>query len=314
MVTSESTNPWENPAITSEGALELARYCLAGLYDRGNPEDYRKFFAATYNCPLPEGIIERRFYAVSSYLGLLSTEVVNPEADPEGHEEIVGFGYSLLGNVATELKLQRLKEEIAKKDIDGLTKLPRREAFERQVRKLFENGRSSDFVEVGSEQSRPMLAWFGDGDRFKHVNDEYGHSVGDGVIAGIGSLFNSTLREGDLRQRYGGDEFAGLFLGKTEKKARQVFNRLRNAANKGVKVNIQEQNKTLQVTVSVAGVYCPDVTSAEMALKLIDAADALLIKYKAWKKRKEVEGVVGPDPPQILKVESELDLDKLINS
>jgi eukaryotic-like serine/threonine-protein kinase len=55
---------------------------------------------------------------------------------------------------------------------------------------------------------RPLSAIMVDVDRFKQINDLYGHLVGDEVIREIARRLLSTVREHDLVGRYGGDEFA----------------------------------------------------------------------------------------------------------
>ena len=50
-------------------------------------------------------------------------------------------------------------------------------------------------------------------DHFKSVNDNYGHSVGDEVIANIGALLRNCSRKKDLVGRYGGEEFCVVLLG-----------------------------------------------------------------------------------------------------
>ena len=45
-------------------------------------------------------------------------------------------------------------------------------------------------------------------DKFKLVNDTYGHPVGDQVIKSLARLLSQRLREGDIAARYGGEEFA----------------------------------------------------------------------------------------------------------
>lgn len=51
---------------------------------------------------------------------------------------------------------------------------------------------------------------FIDGDRFKEVNDSYGHAAGDAVLTTIAGRIRAQLRETDLVARLGGDEFAVL--------------------------------------------------------------------------------------------------------
>ena len=49
-----------------------------------------------------------------------------------------------------------------------------------------------------------------DVNRFKQINDQYGHNVGDEVLIRISKLLLETLRESDIVVRYGGDEFLAI--------------------------------------------------------------------------------------------------------
>ena len=83
---------------------------------------------------------------------------------------------------------------------DALTGLANRAALIRQLERHLE-GR-------GTHQPSALLLM--DLDRFKPINDEYGHAAGDAVLRGIALTLTSCIRGGDLVARLGGDEFAIL--------------------------------------------------------------------------------------------------------
>jgi len=65
-----------------------------------------------------------------------------------------------------------------------------------------------------------------DVDRFKAINDEHGHDVGDRVLSGVAAVFESSLRGGDAVARWGGEEFLLLLPGTDLPAAEEVALRL----------------------------------------------------------------------------------------
>jgi diguanylate cyclase (GGDEF)-like protein len=106
---------------------------------------------------------------------------------------IVLYSYSLTANIE---KGRRRTE--AERDRDHLTGLLNRRALYERAEHLFRD------PVTGSE---PLVVLFADLDRFKAVNDNHGHHVGDRVLAEIGCLIAGSVRDTDLVARYGGDEF-----------------------------------------------------------------------------------------------------------
>lgn len=85
---------------------------------------------------------------------------------------------------------------------DGLTQLMNRRAFEEALAR--EIGRASRF-------DRPLCVCLLDVDRFKSINDTYGHLAGDAILRQLGALLRTNLRRDDIAGRLGGEEF-GIIL------------------------------------------------------------------------------------------------------
>lgn len=66
-------------------------------------------------------------------------------------------------------------------------------------------------------------------DHFKHLNDTYGHDVGDDVLKGTCTIIKNSLRDADLLIRYGGEEFLVLLIDTEEDGAMIVGNRIRTS-------------------------------------------------------------------------------------
>ncbi len=70
---------------------------------------------------------------------------------------------------------------------------------------------------------------FLDVDRFKSINDTYGHSVGDRVLKSLATAISDCIREGDLAGRLGGEEFAVFLVDADREEARRISERIRLA-------------------------------------------------------------------------------------
>jgi len=68
-----------------------------------------------------------------------------------------------------------------------------------------------------------------DVDKFKRINDEFSHAVGDRVLKTLGAIMNSQVREHDLAARWAGDEFVILFPDAEESVAHQACGRMHQA-------------------------------------------------------------------------------------
>jgi diguanylate cyclase (GGDEF)-like protein len=79
---------------------------------------------------------------------------------------------------------------------------------------------------------RPLSVLMFDLDSFKLVNDRHGHLCGDAVLAAVGDRMRSATRAGDLKCRYGGDEFIVLLPETPLAGARLVCENLRKAIEK----------------------------------------------------------------------------------
>ena len=76
---------------------------------------------------------------------------------------------------------------------------------------------------------QPLSLALFDIDRFKAINDEFGHQKADQVLIGLVSLIREQLRKTDMIARWGGDEFIVMFPGVAPQQAQQVLDRIREA-------------------------------------------------------------------------------------
>jgi diguanylate cyclase (GGDEF)-like protein len=73
-------------------------------------------------------------------------------------------------------------------------------------------------LDAAFKAQKPLALFYLDLDKFKPVNDQYGHEMGDKVLKRVAELFLACVRDGDVVARLGGDEFLILLYGLTERK------------------------------------------------------------------------------------------------
>jgi len=152
----------------------------------------------------------------------------------------------------------------ARASTDALTGLPNRRYFDEYVALLARRRRADDRVGV------LMI----DVDRFKKLNDTYGHAVGDHVLRAIASAIGRTVREDDVPARFGGEEFVVLLRNPTPEVAFDVAERIRRAV---VALDLRGLGvPSVSVSVGVAVASRPHVAIEA----LIEEADRALYRAK----------------------------------
>jgi diguanylate cyclase (GGDEF)-like protein len=116
----------------------------------------------------------------------------------------------------------------------------------------------------------PAAALMCDIDRFKAINDRFGHEFGDKVLVEIANVFGTFAREnGMLTARHGGEEFAVLMLGVTVEQAMEHANALRRAC---AAAEILHQSASAHVTISIGLTVSHDTTDLSQIMRIADQA------------------------------------------
>lgn len=121
-----------------------------------------------------------------------------------------------------------------------------------------------------SENARHFAVLFIDVDRFKRVNDAYGHLVGSAFLVAIAKAVRACVRNIDPVFRYGGDEFVVILHDTTKEGAKEIGERIRRQIERRLFV-VHEHR--IQTTVSVGIAVYPDHTmEGDTLLRLADHA------------------------------------------
>lgn len=131
---------------------------------------------------------------------------------------------------------------------------------------IFNRGHGEKMIsELLTEQRAGLFCLF-DVDKFKHVNDKYGHAVGDKVLIAIAEALQKVKRNNDIIMRLGGDEFAAYFVDiVSEETASQIINRFFHEISK-----IHITPITEEISVSLGAVFYKDGLTFDSIYKIAD--------------------------------------------
>lgn len=137
-----------------------------------------------------------------------------------------------------KLKLEEYKHLA---ETDALTQLNNRRAFDRRLTEIYDSNRNVAF-------SALLMV---DIDRFKSINDRFGHPVGDRIIQIIANIISTTAKPGTFIARTGGEEFALILEGYGEDAAAQLGEDIRQAIMNAPFINVASGTNYGPITVSV---------------------------------------------------------------
>jgi two-component system cell cycle response regulator len=151
---------------------------------------------------------------------------------------------------------------------DGLTGLNNRRYLDSHLRTLFNRA---------SARGRTLSVCMTDIDRFKQVNDTYGHDAGDDILKEFAARIRATVRGADLACRYGGEEFVVVMPDTDAVAARVIAERLRGLIENQPFL-IRSSGIAINITASL-GISCNDA-GAETPEQLLKQADRALYEAK----------------------------------
>jgi diguanylate cyclase len=163
-------------------------------------------------------------------------------------------------------KSAELRSYMTEARTDALTGLPNRRAWDDEL------GRR---LAAFRRQGTPVAVLLVDVDRFKQVNDRYGHNGGDAVLQAVANSLRQAVRDSDLLTRYGGEEFAVLLSGASEEEFTNAAERVRQFVEQ---LPVSCAGQELQVTIS-GGIAAAG--GVEEAVELMQRADEALYASKS---------------------------------
>ncbi|MFW5823669.1 MAG: diguanylate cyclase domain-containing protein [Marinobacter sp.] len=185
----------------------------------------------------------------------------SPARNPQG--ELQHFILSLT-NITERVEAEKHMHRLA--HYDTLTGLPNRTSLENHLGRAIQQARAS---------GHSFAMMFLDLDRFKPVNDTYGHQVGDELLINVARRLSHNLRSCDIVGRQGGDEFVVITGAlNSSDEARTIADKVITALNEPFHI----QDRHLQIGASVGVALYPD--DGQSADELMRKADRAMYKVK----------------------------------
>ncbi|HEX2190587.1 MAG TPA: diguanylate cyclase [Longimicrobiaceae bacterium] len=190
----------------------------------------------------------------------------------------------LEARVRSMLRIKRLQDELDLKNRELERANQELEVANRKLRKLsitdgltelFNHRHVHELLHEEFERSRrsgePMAVAMIDLDRFKAVNDTYGHPTGDVILYETARIIRETAREIDMVGRYGGEEFIAILPNTDEEDAGKFAERVRRSVEGYV---FRDEAHEVRMTASSGVASFPglDIDAPETLLKRADAA------------------------------------------
>jgi two-component system cell cycle response regulator len=182
----------------------------------------------------------------------------------------------LVARTLTQIKRKRyndrlrtsVRQTIELAVTDSLTGLHNRRYLDNHLKVLFNRA---------AARSRALSVCITDIDRFKSVNDTYGHDAGDEVLREFAARIRSTVRGADLACRYGGEEFVVVMPDTDAAAAASIAERLRDIIER-TPFHLKSSGTAINITASL-GIAC-NSTGAETPEQLLKQADRALYEAK----------------------------------
>ncbi|MDY0268645.1 GGDEF domain-containing response regulator [Trichloromonas sp.] len=223
----------------------------------------------------------------------LSEKILALEHGAADYQSFRADKRELEARIRRQLRQQERTRKL-RQEKDLLAKLARTDA----LTGLHNRAQLDTSLEIELSRTRrtrnPLSLLMIDLDHFKHINDTYGHAVGDRVLRAVAESLGQITRCSDLVCRYGGEEFAVILPDTTSANAYAVAEKIRLSL---MALNLREGQATIPVTASIgiSGTRPEGLTQAAELLR--EADQALYLSKQRGRNRTELFRPLRPAKP-----------------
>jgi len=206
----------------------------------------------------PHGHYNMPIVSDGNTLGVLNLYVKHGHKQTELEQNLLSASAKAMAGIIERKKIEEKLHKLSY--IDSLTGIPNRRHFMNQL----------DEVIIESRKARLFAILFIDLDRFKIVNDTFGHEFGDKILIEVAQRAQNNLRDTDIIARLGGDEFAVILeIIPSEEKAVEIAEQLIRSISMPYTINEKEISIGASIGISI---YPAHSSHGESLLKKADEA------------------------------------------
>jgi diguanylate cyclase (GGDEF)-like protein len=166
-------------------------------------------------------------------------------------DDILYEAKSLLQEIALKNQLELIEQKSPSRRQKSQDDAIYRDSLCGLYNRRFMDEQLNDQIERCIQKRKPIGCLFMDVDRFKSINDTYGHAAGDLAIQHVANWLNDSLRKNDLAFRLGGDEFIVVLQQVSEKEFEKIAHRI---ASQIPELKLENGQK-ISISLSVGGSY-----------------------------------------------------------
>lgn len=261
---------------TQELAFLMARAGIVALCAWAFVATLRRFRAPSVAPPISPTVLVAIMAVLVLGIGLMGYDAFENAVLRQGEPVNLGSWLWLSFDAAVPLLVLHAMPHVAKRDAaiaglseaattDPLTRVANRRGFDLAAAAVLRESRA---------RGQPIAVIVFDLDRFKSINDRYGHPAGDAVLQRMGEVLRRDLRADDIVARLGGEEFALLCGGLDATAAKGVAERLRADVREGV-AHPGGDGQVVTASAGVAMVAAEEAPAAALERALARADRAL---------------------------------------
>ena len=251
-----------DPSLTVPQMIWVTSFLLTITYLLN---DWRGLTLMGYFATLSFGYFKLRFrefllvamFAVLGYgLIILYIFIIEPERIDVKFEliQLMAFTCAIAVMLYTGSSIHQLRDRAKNQyiELQKALEINRKLATTDELTNLYNRRHFMDILAqqkaLAERNNSDFVICFCDLDRFKHINDTFGHHTGDLVLQKFSEILKTSIREVDYAARFGGEEFVCLLVDTDIKKAKKVTERIRKSL---ADFNFNDIAPSLHATVSI---------------------------------------------------------------